>query len=153
MSANGKTLVIRNGTLIDGTGEPASQNDAVVIQGNRFSSVGPLPPGLNPEDAGKVEVIDAQGKWIMPGLIDGHCHLSFGFPSVSSVKYPSGRGTTSPGFSAIRAARNAQTVFCAPASPAYPSPEAPGSSKWAFATPSTPGWSRARASLPPDASS
>ena len=111
MSGNGKTLVIRNGTLIDGTGEAASQNDAVVIDGNRFASVGALPPGLNLEDTGKVEVIDAEGKWIMPGLIDGHCHLSFGFPSVSSVKYPSGRGTASPGFNAIRAARNAQTVL------------------------------------------
>ena len=111
MSANGKTLVIRNGTLIDGTGEPASQNEAVVIEGNRFSSVGALPPGLNLEDTGKVDVIDAEGKWVMPGLIDGHCHLSFGFPAVSSMKYPSGRGTASPGFNAIRAARNAQTVL------------------------------------------
>ena len=110
-SANGKTLVIRNGTLIDGTGQAASQNDAVVIEGNRFASVGALPPGLNLEDTGKYEVIDAEGKWIMPGLIDGHCHLSFGFPAVSSLKYPSGRGTISPGFSAIRAARNAQTVL------------------------------------------
>ena len=110
-SANGKTLVIRNGTLIDGTGDAASQNDAVVIEGNRFSSVGALPPGLNLEDTGKYEVIDAGGKWIMPGLIDGHCHLSFGFPAVSSMKYPSGRGTTNPSFSALRAARNAQTVL------------------------------------------
>ena len=111
MSANGKTLVIRNGTLIDGTGEPASQNDAVVIDGNRISSVGALPPDLNLEDTAKYEVIDADGKWIMPGLIDGHCHLSFGFPAVSSLKYPSGRGTTNPGFSTLRAARNAQTVL------------------------------------------
>lgn len=110
-NSNGKTIVIRHGTLIDGTGEPATPNDAVVIEGNRFASVGPLPPGLNLEDTGKHEVIDATGKWIMPGLIDGHCHLSFGFPAVSSVKYPSGRGTVSPGFSAIRAARNAQTVL------------------------------------------
>ena len=111
MSGNSKTLVIRNGTLIDGTGQSASQSDAVVIEGNRFSSVGALPPGLNLEDTGKYEVIDAEGKWIMPGLIDGHCHLSFGFPAVSSMKYPSGRGTTNPSFSALRAARNAQTVL------------------------------------------
>ena len=111
MASNEKTLVIRNGTLIDGTSEAASQNDAVVIEGNKFSSVGALPPGLNLEDTNKYEVIDADGKWIMPGLIDGHCHLSFGFPAVSSMKYPSGRGTISPGFSAIRAAHNAQTVL------------------------------------------
>ena len=47
-SANGKTLVIRHGTLIDGTGAPATPNDAVVIRGNRFASVGPLPPDINP---------------------------------------------------------------------------------------------------------
>ena len=111
MSANGKTTVIRNGTLIDGTGEPASPNDAVVIEGNRITSVGQLPPGLNLEDTGKVDIIDAEGKWVMPGMIDGHCHLSFGFPTVSGTKYPSGRGTASPGFNAIRAARNAQTVL------------------------------------------
>ena len=111
MSANGRSMVIRGGTLIDGTGVPASESDAVVIEGNRVSSVGALPPGVNLENTGKYEIIDGAGKWIMPGLIDGHCHLSFGFPAVSSVKYPSGRGTVSPGFSTIRAARNAQTVL------------------------------------------
>ena len=97
MSGNGKTLVIRNGTLIDGTGEAASQNDAVVIDGNRFSSVGALPPGLNLEDTGKVEIIDAEGKWIMPGLIDGHCHLSFGFPTVFLIEVSERAGHHQPG--------------------------------------------------------
>lgn len=109
-SANGKTLVIRHGTLIDGTGAPPSENDAVVIRGNRFASVGPLPPDVNPEDPEKVEIIDAAGQWIMPGLIDGHCHLSFGFPAAAP-RYASARGTVSPGFSALRAARNAQTAL------------------------------------------
>ena len=110
MSANGKTLVIRHGTLIDGTGAPPSPNDAVVIRGNRFASVGPLPPDVNLQDPEKVEIIDAAGQWIMPGLIDGHCHLSFGFPAASP-RYASARGTVSPGFSALRAARNAQTAL------------------------------------------
>ena len=104
-----KTLVIRNGTLIDGSGAPAVENTAVVIQGNRISSVGDLPGGINLEDTAKVDVIDATGRWIMPGLIDGHCHLSFGMPAVQG--YASARGTVNPGFSALRAARNAQTVL------------------------------------------
>ena len=108
-SKNGKTLVIQNGTLIDGRGDPAVPNEAVVIDGPRITSVGPLPGGINPEDSDSVEVIDASGRWIMPGLIDGHCHLSFGFPAVSN--YASARGTISPGFNALRAARNAQTVL------------------------------------------
>ena len=104
-----KTLVIRNGTLIDGSGAAAAANTAVVIQGNRISSVGELPGGVNLEDTDKVDVIDASGQWIMPGLIDGHCHLSFGMPAVQG--YASARGTINPGFSAIRAATNAQTIL------------------------------------------
>ena len=104
-----KTLVIRNGTLIDGSGAAAVANTAVVIQGNRISSVGELPGGVNLEDTDKVDVIDAAGQWIMPGLIDGHCHLSFGMPAVQG--YASAKGTVNPGFSAIRAAKNAQTIL------------------------------------------
>ena len=104
-----KTLVIRKGTLIDGSGAAAAANTAVVIQGNRISSVGELPGGVNLEDTDKVDVIDASGQWIMPGLIDGHCHLSFGMPAVQG--YASARGTINPGFSAIRAATNAQTIL------------------------------------------
>ena len=104
-----KTLVIRNGTLIDGSGAAAAANTAVVIQGNRISSVGELPGGVNLEDADKVDVIDATGQWILPGLIDGHCHLSFGMPAVQG--YASARGTVNPGFSAVRAAKNAQTIL------------------------------------------
>ena len=84
MSTNGKvTLVIRNGTLIDGMGNPATANDAIVIEGNRISSVGPLPGEVKLEDREHVEVVDASGKWVMPGLIDGHCHLSFGNPKMA----------------------------------------------------------------------
>ena len=104
-----KTLVIQNGTLIDGSGVPAVANTAVVVQGNRISSVGELPGDIKLEDTAKVDVIDATGQWIMPGLIDGHCHLSFGMPAIQG--YASARGTVNPGFSALRAARNAQTVL------------------------------------------
>ena len=104
-----KTLVIRNGTLIDGSGAPAVVNTAVVVRGNRIASVGELPAGINLEDTGNVDLIDATGRWIMPGLIDGHCHLSFGMPAVQG--YASARGTINPSFSALRAARNAQTIL------------------------------------------
>src|SRR5207248_1374669 len=108
-SRNGKTLVIQHGTLIDGSGRPATTNEAIVIEGNRIRSVGRLPEDIRLEDQDHVQVIDATEHWIMPGLIDGHCHLSFGFPQMAAV--PSARGTTNPGFSALRAARNAQQVL------------------------------------------
>ena len=40
MSAKTKTVVIRNGTLIDGSGRPSTRNDAIVIENNRIKSVG-----------------------------------------------------------------------------------------------------------------
>lgn len=97
------TLVIRYGTLIDGAGRPAVANDALVVEGNRIRSLGRLPEDVRIDDQEAVRVIDATGQWIMPGLIDGHCHLSFGFPQMGAG--PSARGTTNPGFSALRAAR------------------------------------------------
>src|SRR5215470_6431526 len=96
-------LVIQHGTLIDGSGSPPIANDALVIDGNRIRSIGPLPPDIR-LDRDEVHLIDATGQWIMPGLIDGHCHLSFGMPQMGPVA--SARGTTNPGFTALRAARN-----------------------------------------------
>ena len=103
------TTVIVNGTLIDGSGNPPTPNEAIVIEGNRIRSTGALPADMQIEDQDQMQVIDATGQWILPGLIDGHCHLSFGFPEMSGV--PSSRGTTSAEFSTLRAARNAQTVL------------------------------------------
>jgi imidazolonepropionase-like amidohydrolase len=103
------TIIIEQGTLIDGSGNTPIPNQAIVIEGNRITSIGPLPENIRHGDRHHTQRIDAAGQWIMPGLIDGHCHLSFGFPQMSGG--PSTRGTTSPGFSALRAARNAQQVL------------------------------------------
>src|SRR5262249_38099285 len=108
-TASHKTLVVRNGTLIDGSGKPAARNDAVVIAGNRIRSVGALPPDLELEDRRAVEVIDAAGQWIMPGLIDAHCHVSYGYPVIKGEG--KGRGTTRPEFSTLKSARSVQKVL------------------------------------------
>ena len=110
MSSNGqKTTVILNGTTIDGSGEPPAIGDAIVIENNRIRSVGPVPEDLNLEDRETVRVIDASGQWVMPGLIEGHCHLSFGQPVMPGVGIA--KGATSPEFNTLRAARNAQKVL------------------------------------------
>src|SRR5712691_5792563 len=108
-AASTKTLVIRNGTLIDGSGRPAARNDAVVIEGNRIRSVGALPPDVELEDRRAVEVIDAGGQWIMPGLIDAHCHVSDGYPTIKGEG--KGKGTTRPEFSTLKSARSVQKVL------------------------------------------
>jgi len=110
MSTDGKkTIVISNGTIIDGNGKPPIRNETIVIQGNRIKSIGRLPNEVRNEDLGPVDVIDAAGQWIMPGLIDAHTHLSYGNPKVPGEAR--GRGTTRPEFNTLRAARNAQQVL------------------------------------------
>jgi len=110
MSSNGtKTVVISNGTLIDGTGNSPRRNEAIVIQGNRIKNTGRLPEDVRLEDRDNVEVINANGQWIMPGLIDAHTHLSYGNPKVPGEAR--GRGTIRPEFNTLRAAWNAQKVL------------------------------------------
>jgi imidazolonepropionase-like amidohydrolase len=69
-----KKNVIKGGTVIDGTGRSPFEKGLVVVEGSKIGFVGKegdidLPQGDD------VEVIDAEGKTIMPGLIDSHVHI------------------------------------------------------------------------------
>ncbi len=69
---SGQVLVVKGGTLIDGTGRAPVENAVIVIEGDRFKAVGRAGEVAIPSGA---EVIDATGKTILPGFIDGHAHL------------------------------------------------------------------------------
>jgi imidazolonepropionase-like amidohydrolase len=71
LPAQAQTLVIQGGTLIDGTGRPPIDNAVIVIEGDRFKAVGRSAEVAIPQGA---QVIDARGKTVLPGFIDGHCH-------------------------------------------------------------------------------
>jgi imidazolonepropionase-like amidohydrolase len=64
--------VILGGTLIDGNGGPPVENSAVVIRGDRIVAVGKVADVSIPPNA---VVIQAEGKTVLPGLIDMHVHL------------------------------------------------------------------------------
>jgi len=64
-------IVISGGTLIDGTGRPPFTDAAIVFQDGRIRDVGKRGELSLPQGA---QIIDAKGKTILPGLIDGHCH-------------------------------------------------------------------------------
>lgn len=68
-------LLISGATVVDGTGGPPRPGESVLVEGNRIAAVG---PGVAAPDGAPVERIDAAGKTLMPGLIDCHCHISFG---------------------------------------------------------------------------
>ena len=60
-------LVVRGGTVIDGTGAPARRADVAVDDG-RISAVGVL------DDAGARRSIEADGLLVTPGWVDVHTH-------------------------------------------------------------------------------
>jgi N-acyl-D-aspartate/D-glutamate deacylase len=60
-------LVVKNGTLIDGSGLPRVRAD-VAVQGGRIVSIGRV-------RAGARQVIDADGLVVAPGFVDGHTHM------------------------------------------------------------------------------
>ena len=65
--------LIRNGTLIDGTGKAPVKDAAVLIKDNRIESVGRADHIGMPDSS--VTEIDAGGGTILPGFIDTHVHL------------------------------------------------------------------------------
>lgn len=72
LAAEGQTLVLAGGRLIDGFGGPPLENAVVVIEGNKIKAVGreglvAIPPGA--------KVIDTNGFTVMPGIMDMHVHL------------------------------------------------------------------------------
>ena len=62
-------LVIRSGTVIDGTGAPGRPAD-VAVQDGRIAEVGPLAPEVEAR-----ETIDAAGHLVTPGFVDPHTHF------------------------------------------------------------------------------
>src|SRR5262245_41312363 len=65
-------LVIDHVTIIDGTGNTPIRNGAIVVEGNRIQQVGPRG---NIRSGPGVTIIDANGKFAIPGLIDAHVHF------------------------------------------------------------------------------
>lgn len=65
--------LIKNGTLIDGNGGEPVADAAVLIKENKIVSVGKLHDIRSVN--GDVTVLDAEGGYILPGLIDTHVHV------------------------------------------------------------------------------
>ena len=89
--AQSQTLVIRGGTLIDGNGGAPISDAVVVIRGNRIESVS---SGNPPSTEDGATVIDAEGRFILPGLWDsqvsysgyyGEIMLNYGITSTIDV--------------------------------------------------------------------
>jgi imidazolonepropionase-like amidohydrolase len=82
------------GTVIDGTGRPATANAVIVVTGDRIACVGTAAQCPVPSGATRV---DATGRFITPGLVDAHVHFSQtgwvdgrpdGLPAPAIYPYP-----------------------------------------------------------------
>src|SRR3989337_2239449 len=68
------TLVIEGGTLIDGNGGTPVRDALILIQGNKIATVSRKGQIAYPSTA---QVLRADGKFIVPGLMDAHCHYEW----------------------------------------------------------------------------
>ncbi|WP_239615367.1 adenine deaminase [Cohnella mopanensis] len=66
------TLVITNGTLVNVCSGEIVKGMSVGVQGSRIAYVGKDVSHMIGETT---KIVDAEGKYIAPGLLDGHCHI------------------------------------------------------------------------------
>ena len=97
--------LITNGSVIDGTGA-APRVESVLILGDKIAATGAAAEAQAVQTPG-VQTMDVAGCTIMPGLIDGHCHISFDEPNSNDELFFHRRHA----LAAITAARNARRVL------------------------------------------
>ena len=123
-------LIIRNATVIDGTGAPPRGPVDIVVERNRIvelfavdAASGDMRSADRPQDATKE--IDATGMYVLPGFVDLHLHTG-DTPKTPDAEYAyklwmahgitAGRGVpfASPEFSESEKARSARNEITAP---------------------------------------
>lgn len=102
---------IKNARLFDGSGREPYGPVHVIIEDDKILTVGPAAEVEVPENA---EIIDALGRWLMPGMIDSHIHITgSGNPNILKAKKElvphvairatlNAKATLEAGFTAIR---------------------------------------------------
>jgi N-acyl-D-amino-acid deacylase len=81
------SLLLRGGTVMDGTGAPGRAAD-VAVEGERIAAVG---PGLRGEAA---RVVDVAGHVVAPGFIDAHSHSDLFYLACPSAESKVRQGVT-----------------------------------------------------------
>jgi imidazolonepropionase-like amidohydrolase len=66
-------LALVGATVIDGSGRAPLRNAVIVVRGSHIDTIIPASAF---EPSRRMTVVDVHGKWIIPGLIDAHAHVS-----------------------------------------------------------------------------
>jgi imidazolonepropionase-like amidohydrolase len=83
-AAQQDTLVLVNGSLIDGTGADLIPGAVLVVRGERIVAVGSKEDVKIPRGA---RVIDVEGATILPGFINAHVHFAFDEQNLQAWAY------------------------------------------------------------------
>src|SRR5579872_2484118 len=82
--ASAETTVLKNVTVIDGTGAAPQPDSAIVMTDGKIAYVGPV-SGLKAPAGATVK--DLSGKFVMPGIIDSHVHVGMMHDVTQDFKY------------------------------------------------------------------
>jgi imidazolonepropionase-like amidohydrolase len=97
-----KPILFRGASIWDGSGADAFPGD-VLVEGSRIKAIAKKPERLAVDGA---IVIEAKGRTLIPGLVEGHAHISFG-----GAVNDSDLGNIPPEEHMLLTARNAKTLL------------------------------------------
>ena len=104
-----RSILIENCSVIDGKGNSPQRGMDVAIVGNRITDVRSAQSGNGTPPDPNATRIDGRGKTVLPGLIDAHCHMTYG----ESLTQEEQDIFTSVEARTLRAAWNVQKVLSA----------------------------------------
>lgn len=67
-----RNVAITGATIIDGNGAQPIPDATIVVDGDRILAIGPSHEIEIPQNT---EIVEANGRWIVPGMIDLHIHF------------------------------------------------------------------------------
>ena len=97
-----KPILFRGASIWDGSGAAAFPGD-VLVENSRIKAIAPAPERLAVDGT---TVIEARGRTLMPGLVEGHAHISFG-----GAVNDSDLGNIPPEEHVLLTVRNAKTLL------------------------------------------
>ncbi len=100
-----RRVLYRNAAVADGRSDRLQLAMSVLVRGDRIAWIRPTDTEEDPESSdgsGALEIVDAGGTTLVPGMVDGHSHLT-----MPGGSHWIDRGADSPAAAVATAARNA----------------------------------------------
>lgn len=69
-------VLYRRAAVVDGLSATRALDRSVLVENGRVAWVRPSDSEPDPGSASGLQIVDARGLTIVPGLVDGHCHLT-----------------------------------------------------------------------------